>query len=103
MDYLAHLFAVFFLVNGIPHFVQGVSGNRFQSPFANPPGRGESSPVVNVLWGFANLVIGYTLLFGLGHFEIGFNPDTLITGSGALITALILSWHFDKVRNKMNK
>jgi hypothetical protein len=26
------------LTNGVPHFVQGVSGHRFQSPFASPPG-----------------------------------------------------------------
>jgi hypothetical protein len=35
-----------FLANGTPHFVQGISGRRFQSPFASPPGVGESSPIV---------------------------------------------------------
>ena len=39
--YIAHFFAGFFLVNGVPHFVQGISGNSFQSPFARPPGVGE--------------------------------------------------------------
>ena len=39
MIYVAHFFAAFLLVNCIPHFVQGVSGNPFQSPFASPPGR----------------------------------------------------------------
>ncbi len=41
-----------FLANGVPHFVQGVCGHRFQSPFASPPGVGESSPLSNALWGF---------------------------------------------------
>jgi hypothetical protein len=39
------------LTNGVPHFVQGVCGNRFQSPFGYPPGIGESSPLSNTLWG----------------------------------------------------
>jgi hypothetical protein len=98
--YLAHFSAAFFLVNGIPHFVNGISGRRFQSPFARPPGIGESSPIINVLWGFFNLVIGSFLLVGFGDFEIGLNIDTLVTGSGALLMALLLSWHFNRVRNK---
>ena len=97
--YAAHFFAAFFLVNGIPHFVQGVSGNPFQSPFASPPGVGESSAIVNVLWGFANFVIGYVLLFNFGEFLIGPNADTLVTGSGALLTGIALAWHFQRVRN----
>ena len=51
-----------FLANGVPHFVQGISGNPFPSPFAKPPGLGDSSPLVNVLWGFGNLVAGALLL-----------------------------------------
>jgi hypothetical protein len=30
------------IANGIPHFVQGISGHWFQSPFATPRGIGES-------------------------------------------------------------
>jgi hypothetical protein len=33
----------FFLTNAVPHFVSGVMGYPFQSPFANPPGEGLSS------------------------------------------------------------
>jgi hypothetical protein len=50
------------LTNGVPHFVQGVCGNLFQSPFGYPPGIGESSPLSNTLWGFANLGAGFVLL-----------------------------------------
>ena len=60
--YVACIFAGLFLTNAIPHFVQGMSGNSLPTPFANPPGKGLSSPMVNVLWGLANLVIGYVLL-----------------------------------------
>ena len=61
--YLLQFVAGLFLANGVPHFVQGISGNWFQTPFASPPGVGESSPVVNVLWGFLNLAVGFALLF----------------------------------------
>jgi len=62
--YLAAFFAGAFLTNAVPHFIQGISGNPFPSPFANPPGRGLSSPVVNVLWAGFNLFIGYILING---------------------------------------
>jgi len=60
--FIACFFAGAFLTNTVPHFVQGVSGDPFPSPFADPPGKGLSSPTVNVVWGLANLVIGYLLL-----------------------------------------
>jgi len=41
--YLLEFLSGMFLANGVPHFVQGVSGAPFQSPFAKPPGVGESS------------------------------------------------------------
>jgi hypothetical protein len=98
--YLAHFGAGIFLANGIPHFVNGISGHRFQSPFASPPGVGESSPLVNVIWGMVNFVIGYTLLYGVGRFTGGLNLDTLTVGLGILLTAISLSWHFGRVRKK---
>ena len=84
-----------FLANGVPHFVQGASGAPFQSPFASPPGIGESSPLSNVLWGFGNLVAGALLL----HFfwpagAVGW----VVVGAGALVMSVQLSMHFGKVR-----
>jgi hypothetical protein len=46
------------LANAIPHTVQGICGNRFRTPFASPSGVGESSAIVNVIWGLANFAIG---------------------------------------------
>lgn len=60
--YIAAFFAGAFLCNAIPHFVSGVTGHPFPSPFATPPGEGLSSPIMNVLWGGINLIIGYALL-----------------------------------------
>ena len=87
------------LANGIPHFINGISGNRFQSPFASPPTIGESSPTVNVLWGIFNLVAGALLVFGIGDFTPGINADTGVTVLGAVLASILLSLHFGKVRN----
>ena len=67
-DYVAYFFGGMFVVNAVPHFVSGVMGRRFPSPFASPPGKGESSAMVNVLWGAFNLVIGYLLGVSRGRF-----------------------------------
>jgi len=60
--YLAAFFAGAFLANTVPHFIHGVSGDSFPSPFSTPPGKGPSSPTVNVLWACLNLLVGYILL-----------------------------------------
>ena len=51
--FLLQFVAGLFLANGVPHFVQGISGHSFPTPFASPPGVGESSPIVNVLVGLS--------------------------------------------------
>jgi hypothetical protein len=61
--YIAHFIAGFLLANSIPHFVNGISGRSFISPFGDPPGRGESSAVSNVLWGEANMIVGLAILW----------------------------------------
>ncbi len=42
-------FAGVFMAKFVPHFVQGISGNSFPSPFSNPPGRGLPSLNLNVI------------------------------------------------------
>jgi hypothetical protein len=92
--YVAHFFAGVFLINTLPHLVNGLSGRRFPSPFASPPGVGESSAVVNALWGFTNLVVGYVLLAGVGPFSFGLSLDALVAGVGGLLMAWRLASHF---------
>jgi hypothetical protein len=58
-NYIFCFLAGLFIANTIPHFVQGISGNSFPSPFSNPPGKGLSLPVTNVYWSLANLIAGY--------------------------------------------
>ena len=97
--FLAYFGAGLFLANGVPHFVNGTSGKRFQSPFASPPGVGESPPLVNVLWGITNFVIGFLLLYGVGDFEAGLSLDMLTLGLGVLFAGVGLAWYFGRVRN----
>jgi hypothetical protein len=98
--YVAWFFAGAFVVNTIPHIVQGVCGNRFQTPFASPRGVGESSAVLNVIWGFINLAIGSVLLHAFLP-ERWPPPWTLYIAAliGALAMALYLASYFGRVRN----
>ena len=99
-DYSLQFLAGLLLANGVPHFVQGISGARFQSPFATPPGVGESSSLVNVLWGFANLAIGFALLRGFPPAGDGAFVGWLIVGAGVLLAGVFLARHFGAVRSK---
>lgn len=92
--YVAYFFAGVFLVNGVPHFIHGISGKKFSSPFASPPGEGESRPLVNVIWGLANFLVGYLLIFGVGDFAFGLTRSTLMVGLGALVISIILAIGF---------
>ena len=96
--YLAYFFAGIFLTNGIPHFVNGITGKKFQSPFASPPGIGESSPLVNVIWGLINFITGYLIIFGVGNFTFGFTAEALMTGIGILVASIALALYFGRIR-----
>jgi hypothetical protein len=93
---VAYFFGGAFFVNGIPHFVSGVCGRKFPSPFASPPGRGQSSAVVNVLWGALNLAIGYGLVTRIGEFHLRNPHDMLIAGIGGLLMGLMLAQTFSR-------
>jgi hypothetical protein len=91
--YIAYFFGGAFLVNAIPHFVSGVTGQKFPSPFAKPPGVGLSSPVVNVLWGAFNLFMGYLLIFRGHPPYFPTSLQALIAAAGGLVMAVQLaSW-----------
>ena len=87
-----------FLANGVPHFVQGISGHRFQSPFGYPPGFGESSPLSNALWGSANLAAGFMLL--LFFAPRGSTLGWILVALGAVLAAVWLSTYFGRVRSQ---
>jgi hypothetical protein len=94
--YVAYFFGGAFLANAVPHFVNGASGQPFQSPFASPPGQGLSSSTVNVLWGLLNLAVGYLLVCRVGTFELRQTRHVLTLGLGALLMSVMLAHAFGR-------
>ena len=85
---VAYFFGGAFLINALPHLINGLMGRPFQSPFAKPPGQGLSSSIVNVLWGFFNLVLAYLLLCRVGTFDLHALDQVSAAGLGALLLGL---------------
>lgn len=91
--YLACFFAGMFLANVVPHFVHGISGDRFPTPFARPPGKGLSSPMVNVVWALFNLVVGY-VLFRAGKVGSGGDLGLVVFFAGIVAISVMSSVRF---------
>jgi len=94
-NYIACFFAGLFLTNVVPHFVHGISGDCFPTPFAHPPGKGLSSPTVNVVWALFNLVVGY-MLFRAGKVSNGEILEIVNFFAGIAALSIMLSMRFAK-------
>jgi len=96
--YIMIFFSAVFIANTIPHLVNGISGNPFPSPFSNPPGKGLSSPMTNVIWALINLIIGY-LLFRFSRINTKNKLALLTFFLGFAIMSIWLSLTFvDKLK-----
>jgi hypothetical protein len=98
-DYIACFFAGAFLANVVPHFGHGVSGDRFPTPFAHPPGKGLSSPTVNVVWALFNLAVGF-ILFRVGKIFSGNDLALLTFFAGIAFLSTVSSVNFAKKQAK---
>ena len=78
----ALLFGGVFLANFFPHFIAGMSVVRFYTPFATPPFRGLSSPVVNILYALFNLAMAYALLVVIGRLNLQSPPEVAVSAAG---------------------
>src|ERR1700753_1558235 len=94
-NYIACFFAGAFLSNAVPHFVHGISGDKFPSPFAKPPGKGLSSPLVNVLWGLFNIIVG-CLLVGPGKITCQNMVTMVVFFAGVAALSIMSSINFAK-------
>ena len=94
-SYIAAFFAGVFLANAIPHFVQGISGNKFPTPFAKPPGQGLSSAPLNVVWGLLNAIIG-TMFFIHGHINDETTWPWVVFFAGVAAISIPMSIRFSK-------
>jgi len=96
--YIAGFFAGGFLTNVVPHFVNGISGNAFPTPFSDPPGKGLSSPLTNVLWALFNLLAGY-LLFRVSRLNSKSKLGLAIFFVGMILISIMCSISFmDKAK-----
>jgi hypothetical protein len=93
---VSYFFGGAFLTNAVPHFVCGVMGRPFQSPFANPRGEGLSSSTINVLWGFFNLAVGYVLTCRIGDFDLRSTEHVVASGLGILLMGVITARLFGR-------
>src|SRR6202012_3078359 len=91
---VSYFFGGVFLANAVPHWVSGMMGRSFQSPFAKPPGKGLSSATVNVSWGLCNLVFAYLLLVRVGDFQLRFPAHILAVFAGAVFISIFSARHF---------
>lgn len=86
--YLVAIPTAAFLINGLPHFLHGVSGKKFTSPFVGGPPNLDSA-VRNVIWGAGNLIVGGVLLWtirdGLGDFWLVLELVILMVATAMLL------------------
>jgi hypothetical protein len=98
LNLVADVAAGAFLCNSIPHLAAGLRGELFPSPFASPPGIGNSRPAANVFWGWCNAVAGLALL-GYAPVAIGLNLGFVCVAAGALGGGSLVARHFERVRS----
>jgi len=91
-------FAGVFLMNTLPHLINGIIGNRFPTPFADPPGKGLSSPTLNVLWATINFALGCLFIY-LGKISSDKKYVLLTLFSGSIGMAFYLASYFGKLFN----
>ena len=98
--FLLQFVAGLFLANGVPHFVQGISGQLVSDPVRLPAGDRRILAIVNVLWGFFNLAVGFALLFEFAPKGADVVLEWTFVGLGALVVAFFCAWHFGRVRSR---
>ena len=91
----AAFFAGMFLANFVPHFIKGVCGDKFPTPFATPSGKGLSSARLNVAWALLNLVVGY-FLFLAGKVSGGSCSALVVFFAGIAAISIIMSINFQQ-------
>ena len=94
----AYFFGGLFLANFFPHFIAGMSGVRFYTPFATPPFRGLSSPMTNILYALFNLAMAYTLLVVVGSLELGHVPHVAVSAAGFALWSVQIARAVTKLR-----
>lgn len=99
MELLWYFSAGFAFWNSIPHLVKGITGETHMTPFKRV-----SSPSLNIIWSFVNLVLSFYLL-GLASGKGGFvgpwdagimNVNLWAFTVGGFIMSLSAAWLFGR-------
>lgn len=92
MNLLLGFLAGAFITNSLPHMVTGIAGQSHMTPLSK-----DSSAIINVVWAFVNLVVGFWLLNSSG---ISMNDVFQMTSAsypfwvGSFVLALTAAWMF---------
>ncbi|MFW0782899.1 hypothetical protein AAFP35_00125 [Gordonia sp. CPCC 206044] len=79
--------------NIVPHLAHAVSGSPFPTPFADPPGRGDSSPMLNAVWAGVNAA-GTAALIYAQRTGARDRRSWLAAGAGATIAGVGVRAYF---------
>ncbi len=96
-NFVACFFMGVFLINSIPHLIHAISGEKFPTPFANPPGKGLSSPMLNLVWAFINLFVCY-LLFRASKINPSEKWSLILFALGFIAMSIRLCYALSKVK-----
>ena len=99
---LAYFFSGVFAANFVPHFVSGVLGRKFPTPFSSPPFRGQSSPQANVLYGVCNLSLAYSLLLRIGEFDFRSTLHACVFGLGLTVWSLMIARSLSRISREQS-
>jgi len=94
--YLLCFLGGLFLANFFPHFINGVTGHSFPTPFGSPPGKGLSPPMVNVAWALGNLIVAGIMLH-YGRYRTAGRPAHATAFLGFALGALGLAYGFGEM------
>ncbi|MEE3850142.1 hypothetical protein VZC37_07340 [Gordonia sp. LSe1-13] len=83
--------------NVVPHLAHGISGKPFPTPFADPPGVGDSSPASNIVWASMNATVAALLVY-TGRSRLRDPACLAVAAVSAAGSAVGLRSYFRKVR-----
>jgi hypothetical protein len=94
MTYVLLFFTGLLSANGIPHFVNGISGKDFHNPQVRKLLPNIPSPLLNVSWGLFNFAAATVLGSVAGGFRVGLNLLFGAFALGFVAAAIGLSVYF---------
>jgi cytochrome bd-type quinol oxidase subunit 2 len=94
-DYVWCFLSGVLFTNALAHFTHGISGEQFPAPFGYALGNGFPAHLSNVLWGFLNMVLGYSLFVKSRVFNQSLSGK-IVFFAGVLMMGIFLSYFFSR-------